>query len=201
VATSPRRRHLGARTSRRSRAEDREIEKLTKKNQRLEDELERTRTGTRHRGKSTRALGEALQERGQRVVVDEILDSVHDVLIKLVGVKRSCALLGRVRSSFYRRRRPRFPRRRWCTEPPNALSQPERTAVLRLLNEPGTVTRGRSGLRAHLGRGIYLCSPATMHRLLAKNGASSDRRAQRTHPARKRPELLATQPNEIWSWI
>jgi len=39
-----------------------------------------------------------------------------------------------------------------------------------------------------------------MHRLLAKNGASSDRRAQRTHPARKRPELLATQPNEIWSW-
>ena len=32
-----------AKTSRRTRAEDREIEKLTKKNQRLEDELERTR--------------------------------------------------------------------------------------------------------------------------------------------------------------
>ena len=32
-----------ATTSRRTRAEDREIEKLTKKNQRLEDELERTR--------------------------------------------------------------------------------------------------------------------------------------------------------------
>ena len=51
-----------------------------------------------------------------------------------------------------------------------------------------------------MDEGTYLCSPATMHRLLAKSGASSDRRAQHTHPAKKRPELLATRPNEIWSW-
>jgi putative transposase len=51
-----------------------------------------------------------------------------------------------------------------------------------------------------LDEGTYLCSPATMHRLLAKSGASSDRRAQRTHPAKKRLELLATRPNGIWSW-
>jgi len=130
------------------------------------------------------------------------LDSVHDVLIKLVGVKRSCALLGRVRSSFYRRRRPAIPKAPVVRpSPPNALSQPERTAVLRLLNEPGHCDLAVDQVYARtLDEGIYLCSPATMHRLLAKNGASSDRRAQRTHPARKRPELLATQPNEIWSW-
>ena len=39
-----------------------------------------------------------------------------------------------------------------------------------------------------------------MHRLLGSSGSSSDRRAQRTHPAKKRPELLAMHPNEIWSW-
>ena len=33
---------LGAKTARRTRGENREIDKLTKKNQRLEDELERT---------------------------------------------------------------------------------------------------------------------------------------------------------------
>lgn len=85
--------------------------------------------------------------------------------------------------------------------PPNALSEPERVAVLALLNEPEHCDLAIDQVYARtLDEDIYLCSPATMHRLLAKNGSSSDRRAQRTHPAKKRPELLATRPNEIWSW-
>ena len=39
-----------------------------------------------------------------------------------------------------------------------------------------------------------------MLRILRANRATKDRRRQRTHPAKKRPELLATKPLEIWSW-
>lgn len=127
---------------------------------------------------------------------------MHDALVSLVGIKKSCALLGRVRSTFYRRRSPKIakepaPR----PSPPNALSAPERVAVLALLSEPAHCDLAVDQVYARaLDEGIYLCSPATMHRLLASSGSSSDRRAQRTHPAKKRPELLATRPNEIWSW-
>ena len=39
-----------------------------------------------------------------------------------------------------------------------------------------------------------------MYRLLAAAGESRERRRQRTHPAKKRPELIARGPNEVWSW-
>ena len=51
-----------------------------------------------------------------------------------------------------------------------------------------------------LDDGTYLCSQSTMHRLLRGNGESKERRRQRTHPAKKKPELMATQPNQVWSW-
>ena len=51
-----------------------------------------------------------------------------------------------------------------------------------------------------LDDGIYLCSIATMYRLLAIAGENRERRRQRTHPAKKRPELIATAPNQVWSW-
>jgi putative transposase len=51
-----------------------------------------------------------------------------------------------------------------------------------------------------LDEGRYLCSPATMHRLLRERGTAGDRRAHAVHPARKKPELLATGPDQVWSW-
>ncbi len=51
-----------------------------------------------------------------------------------------------------------------------------------------------------LDNGTYLCSQATMHRILRAAGEGQDRRGQRTHPAKKIPELMARQPNEVWSW-
>jgi putative transposase len=111
-------------------------------------------------------------------------------------------LLGRVRSTFYRHKKPKITKEAAPRpSPPNALSEPERVAVLDLLNEPAHCDLAVDQVYARtLDEGIYLCSPATMHRLLASSGSSSDRRALRTHPAKKRPELLATGPNEIWSW-
>jgi putative transposase len=39
-----------------------------------------------------------------------------------------------------------------------------------------------------------------MYRLLRAHGESRDRRRQRTHPARVKPQLLAGKPNDVWSW-
>lgn len=39
-----------------------------------------------------------------------------------------------------------------------------------------------------------------MYRLLAGDGACSERRRQLTHPAYAKPELLAQGPNEVRSW-
>jgi len=39
-----------------------------------------------------------------------------------------------------------------------------------------------------------------MHRILAKSAETRERRDQLRHPSYARPELLATRPNELWSW-
>ena len=46
----------------------------------------------------------------------------------------------------------------------------------------------------------WLCSARTMYRLLAEEGEVRERRRQRRHPEYTRPELLATAPNQVWSW-
>jgi putative transposase len=51
-----------------------------------------------------------------------------------------------------------------------------------------------------LDDGVYLCSISTMYRLLTVAGENRERRRQRTHPAKKKPELIATAPNQVWSW-
>lgn len=51
-----------------------------------------------------------------------------------------------------------------------------------------------------LDEGQYLCSPSTMYRILRERGETRERRNQLVHPAYAKPELLATRPNELWSW-
>ena len=51
-----------------------------------------------------------------------------------------------------------------------------------------------------LDEGVYLCSTSTMYRLLRARGEVRERRAQATHPARVKPELIAETPNQVWSW-
>jgi putative transposase len=135
-------------------------------------------------------------------VVDELMGVFHEELRHVVGVKKACVLLGRVRSSYYRRRKPvvaKEPTPR--PAPPNALSDAERASVLALLCEDDHVESSVAQVYAEtLDEGTYLCSQSTMLRILRINRATKDRRGQRSHPATKRPELIATAPNEIWSW-
>lgn len=51
-----------------------------------------------------------------------------------------------------------------------------------------------------LQQGIYLCSIRTMYRLLKEHNAVTDRRNQRRHPKHPKPQLTATQPNQVWNW-
>ncbi len=46
----------------------------------------------------------------------------------------------------------------------------------------------------------YLCSVRTMYRILDEDKAAKERRNQLRHPNYKKPELLATAPNQVWSW-
>lgn len=50
-----------------------------------------------------------------------------------------------------------------------------------------------------LDEGIYLCSIRTMYRILQKNKLNVQRR-QKDKGNYEKPELLATKPNELWSW-
>ena len=51
-----------------------------------------------------------------------------------------------------------------------------------------------------LDEGQYLCSARTMYRILAANQPVRERRNQRDHPPYTKPELVATGPNQTWSW-
>lgn len=51
-----------------------------------------------------------------------------------------------------------------------------------------------------LDEGKYYCSIRTMYRILEAAHEVRERRKQVRHPAYTKPELLATGPNQVWSW-
>jgi transposase InsO family protein len=51
-----------------------------------------------------------------------------------------------------------------------------------------------------LDEGVYLGLISTFCRLLRQAWESRERRREATHPATVKPELVATEPNRVWSW-
>ncbi len=51
-----------------------------------------------------------------------------------------------------------------------------------------------------LDEGKYVCSIRTMYRVLTEQDEVKERRRQLQHPRYQPPELLATGPNQLWSW-
>jgi putative transposase len=121
-------------------------------------------------------------------------------LAPTVGIHAACDALGVVRSSFYRQQHPApVPEPR--PAPPRALSAAERETVLAHLHEERFQDRSPAAVQATLlDEGVYRCSTRTMYRILDEHGETRERRDQRTHPVYQKPELLATAPNELWSW-
>jgi putative transposase len=128
--------------------------------------------------------------------------SAVDQLAPTVGIASACEMLGVARASFYRQpvfgpALPSPPR----PTPARALSTEECETVRSTLNSTRFQDCAPSAIQATLlDEGQYLCSTRTMYRVLNKDGASRERRNQLTHPVYQKPELLATAPNQLWSW-
>ena len=129
-------------------------------------------------------------------------------LSSTVGVESACDALGVARASFYRHR-PLFgpalsvslvaPAARPL--PARALRLEERESVRALLNSERFQDCSPAAINATLlDEGQYLCSTRTMYRVLEEDGATRERRDQLVHPQYQKPELLATAPNQLWSW-
>ena len=125
-------------------------------------------------------------------------------LAEEIGVKRACRVLGVVRSSLYRIRQEKMTE---SVPPPKpslslrALHPDEKATVRDVLNSPRFQDQApREVYATLLDEGQYLCSWRTMYRILDEHQEVRERRDQLRHPQYTKPELLATGPNQLWSW-
>ena len=131
------------------------------------------------------------------------MEAVDDLATR-VGVADACRVLGVPRSSRYRARQtsttaPSVPLE--GPAPARALSSEEPTAVRDVLNSPRFEDSApREVYATLLDEQIYLCSWRTMYRILAAADEVRERRDQLRCPTYTKPELLATRPNQLWSW-
>ena len=117
-----------------------------------------------------------------------------------VNVLEACAALGVPRATYYRSQKPR-PEQRSRRRSPRALTPAEQQTVLETLHADQYADKAPVEVFATLlDEGVYLCSPRTMYRILDANREVRERRAQLRHPRHAAPELLATGPNQVWSW-
>ena len=121
-------------------------------------------------------------------------------LAESVSVSAACQALGVPRSSLYRARQPKKARQPRLT-PERALSHEEKVQVRQVLNsERFQDSAPRQVYATLLDEGEYLCHWRTMYRILDEHGEVRERRNQLQHPTYAKPELLATGPNQLWSW-
>ncbi len=131
--------------------------------------------------------------------------SLVEQLSPCTGKKAACEALLVPRATFYR-----YQSSKSCSEssrihrpvPPLALSSGERQTVIDVLHSEQFCDDAPHQVYAKLlDEGRYLCSIRTMYRILgAEHGCIKERRKQVQRPNYVKPELLATAPNQVWSW-
>ena len=146
-------------------------------------------------------------------------------LAPVVGRRQACEVLGRSRATHYRRQQAHRPhpdpstpdsvpspgatgaasgadqRSDGRSRPPRALSLDERDHIIAVLDSERFCDLPPAQIWATLlDEGTYLCSIPTMYRLLRTRAQVRERRRQARHPATVKPELVATAPNQVWSW-
>jgi putative transposase len=136
-----------------------------------------------------------------------VTDQAIARLAPRIGTRAACAAAGVAQASWYRRhrtspapaRRPPVPHR--DRPQPRALAPAERAAILAALHAERFADLAPAEVWAILlDEGTYLGSLSTFYRLLRAAGETRERRAQATHPAAVKPELVADGPNRVWSW-
>ncbi|GAB3276799.1 hypothetical protein GCM10027456_68070 [Kineosporia babensis] len=85
--------------------------------------------------------------------------------------------------------------------PANALTPSEQEAIVQALTSEDLVDRAPAQAYALLlEQGRYLGSVSTIYRVLRERKQVLERRRQARHPAKKRPELMADGPCQVFSW-
>jgi putative transposase len=131
-----------------------------------------------------------------------VIDACVAALEPLIGIGPACRAAGKSKATHYRHQQPPKPRTpRAPRAAANALGPEEVAAVLKELRSERFCDLAPAQVWATLlDEDCYLCSISTMYRILRATGEVRDRRSQAAHPPRVRPELMATEPNEVWSW-
>lgn len=123
-------------------------------------------------------------------------------LSEMVGKKAACNAMTIPRATFYRHQVKKSvtePFKR--PAPPLALSSTERQAILDVAHEQRFWDASPYQMYATLlDEGQYIGSVRTIYRVLSANDEVRERRKQVSRPRYKKPELLATAPNQVWSW-
>ena len=118
------------------------------------------------------------------------------------GTSVACDAIGVPRATAYRHRLPKAataPKPR--PAPPRALSGDERNRVLDGLHGEAFADKAPAETYATLlDQGTYLCSIRTMYRILEANKDVRERRNRLRHPTYAEPQLVATAPNQVWTW-
>jgi putative transposase len=117
-------------------------------------------------------------------------------------MKRACSALALTRATAYRHLRPLPPRVSHPRRPNHRrLSQAERGVVLELLDSERFIDQPpREVYATLLEEGRFFCSIRTMYRLLRERGELRDRRDHRERGKHAVPRLVATAPNQVWTW-
>jgi putative transposase len=130
------------------------------------------------------------------------MDVVEELDDPQVPIVQACAALGISRATLYRQTQPA----KLASAPARApssrrLSDAERQALIDALHSEEFVDQPPQEVYARLlSRGTYLASIRTMYRVLAALGESGERRAQRAPANHAKPTLVATAPNQVWTW-
>jgi putative transposase len=121
-----------------------------------------------------------------------------------IGVKPACDALGLSRATYYRHKAPpgeAKPSLTAASTSPRALKPEERKQVLDLMRSERFMDQAPREIYATLlDEGRYFCSVRTLYRILDQENEVKERRNQLRHPVYAKPELLATAPNQVWSW-
>lgn len=119
-------------------------------------------------------------------------------------IQSACIALGLPRATYYRWRDARGQSKNEVDrkKSPLALSTEERQQVLDILNSERFVDYSPGEVYAILlDEGEYYCSLRTIYRILSDANELKRRRQQRRDRSKySKPELLATRPNQVWSW-
>lgn len=125
-------------------------------------------------------------------------------LAHTIGVSTACDVLSLPRSNFYRAQQPLRSKRVIVAErptSPRALSLCEKEQIREVLNSERFQDQApREVYATLLDEGLYLCSWRTMYHILDEYAEVRERRNQVSHPTYVKPELVATAPNQLWSW-